>query len=412
MSTAYTYAPLRSLNLPERAVREPGSARKGFEAERVPGRKPHICFVAPEAWPVLSGDNNVQLVGGAEVQQGFLARAFVQRGYRVSMICLDYGQPDMSVVDGITVHKAYAPDDGLPVVRFFHPRITSMWRAMKRVNADIYYHRSSAALTAVMAHFCRLHGKKSIYAGASDVDFIPGKQEIRYARDRWLFEHGLKRVDGVVVQNPTQLENCRRHYGIDATYIPSTYAPPPGARADRSGCILWVGALRGSKRPDRVIEIARRLPQYRFVMIGRDIGDPRETGNKRNYQEAAKGVTNLELLGFLPYEEADRHFNGARVLLNTSAYEGFPNTFLQAWSRGIPAVGFTDTGSMQRGERVYHYVSDIDEAVARIDRLMSDDLHWQQMSQRAAEHFRERHSVDVVAAAYAQVFSALGSPIR
>jgi hypothetical protein len=133
--------------------------------------KPHICFVAPYAWPVLSRDPAIQVVGGAEVQQSILARLFADAGYRVSMITLDYGQPSPTLVDGVAVHKAFRERAGIRVLRFLHPRLTTMWRVLRQVDADIYYQRSSAMWTGVVAEFCRRHGKRAIYAGASDRDF-------------------------------------------------------------------------------------------------------------------------------------------------------------------------------------------------------------------------------------------------
>src|SRR6266581_6421730 len=99
----------------------------------------HICFVAPNIWPVFSRDPDNELIGGAEVQQSILARALVRAGYRVSMICLDFGQPQRVLLDGVMLLKTHRPDAGLPILRFVHPRITAMWRAMHAVDADVYY---------------------------------------------------------------------------------------------------------------------------------------------------------------------------------------------------------------------------------------------------------------------------------
>ena len=62
-----------------------------------------ICFVSPFTFPLLAQDPNIKHVGGAELQQSILAKALAKQGYKVSMICLDYGQEDGEVIDGVTV---------------------------------------------------------------------------------------------------------------------------------------------------------------------------------------------------------------------------------------------------------------------------------------------------------------------
>jgi hypothetical protein len=86
--------------------------------------------------------------------------------------------------------------------------------------------------------------------------------------------------------------------------------------------------------------------------------------------------------------------------VNTSAYEGFPNTFLQSWSRSVHTVAFFDTGSRVNGVPAYDKVEDLDEMTARVDRLMREDILWQQSSSRVETFFRESHSVDAVVGLY------------
>ena len=352
--------------------------------------EPHVCFVAPLAWPVLSRDTGIEVVGGAEVQQSILARGLAAAGYRVSMICLDFGQPQRVTVDGVTVHKTYRPEEGVPVLRFLHPRLTGIWRAMREVDADVYYQRTTDMLTGIVAEFCRRNGKRSIYASASDVDFLPGRQKIRYLRDRKIYEHGLRQVDRVIVQNTEQQRHCRAHYGRDATVIPSCYELPDGPGTKSGDAVLWAGNMRDVKRPELFLQIARLLPQRRFVMVG---GGGR-SGHAALYESiraAALQLPNVEVLGFQPLERVERLFDDARVVLNTSTYEGMPNTFLQAWARGVPTVAFVDTGARLGGEWVTYVALDAADAAAQVERLLSDPAHWRRASARCREYFDRTH---------------------
>ena len=358
----------------------------------------HVCFVAPHAWPVLSRDPHLEVVGGAEVQQAILARLFAANGYRVSMIALDYGQPGVARVDGVTAYKAFAPRAGAPLLRFLHPRMTSMWRALRNADADIYYCRSASVWLWLVTAFCRRRGRRSIYAGASDKDFVPDiGGQMRYARDRWLYRRGLAAVDRIVAQNETQRASCRAVHGREAVVIPSCYQPPENKdfskTADR---VLWVGMLHENKRPELFLELAARLPRRRFVMIG----GPRE-GSRAFFERIrarAGALPNLELTGFLPLAQVEPWFDRARVLVNTSTYEGMPNTFLQAWARGVPTVATVDVDAP-----VNKVVSSVEELAAGVEKAFSDPS----LGARCREYFKRQHSPAGVLEHYARLFDEL-----
>ncbi|HEX7052818.1 MAG TPA: glycosyltransferase family 4 protein [Burkholderiales bacterium] len=374
--------------------------------ERLPDRKPHVCFVAPYAWPVLSADPSLKVVGGAEVQQCILARLLAAHGYRVSMVSFDFGQPARVVHEGIEVIKAFAERDGIPVLRFLHPRLTGMWRALREADADIYYQRSAAVWTEVVAQFCRRHGRRSIYAGASDRDFQPSREQIRFARDRWLFRRGLAHVDRVVVQNRFQLAACRRNHGRDAVLVPSCYLLPEGARraSPANETVLWVGSLHPHKRPGWLLDIAERLPHRRFVLVGGPSlgGEVVQPGLYEAVRRRAEALPNVEFTGFLPLAEVERRFDSARVLVSTSLSEGMPNVFLQAWARGVPTLATIDVGAP--ANTVF---DDVDEGAERIERLLVDEALWRRASADSLEFFRRNHSAEEVLARYARLFAEL-----
>ena len=377
---------------PEALLPAPGGAP-------APRRGWHVCLVAPYAWPVLSGNGSVQVVGGAEVQQSILARLFAARGFRVTMICQDFGQPDRAEVDGVLVRKVFSGEEGVPVLRFVHPRLTRMWRVLREVDADIYYYRSASMWVGILGAFCRRYGKRLIYAGAADPDFAPDiGGQIRFARDRWLFRRGVAGAHAIVAQNAAQVESVRRHYGREAVHIPSCYVPPAAAAgAAPRDLVLWVAMLRRPKRPELFLELARRLPGRRFAMVGGPaLDDPDFHAAVR--AEASR-LPNVQFTGFLPLAEAERWFDRARVLVNTSLYEGMPNTFLQAWARGVPTVSTVDAGAP-----VNQRVRDVDELTGAVERLLADAAAWRDASARCRAHFERTHSAGETLARYARLF--------
>jgi glycosyltransferase involved in cell wall biosynthesis len=276
---------------------------------------------------------------------------------------------------------------------------------MRAADADVYYYRSTSMWAGVVAEFARRHGRRSIYAGASDRDFAPGTGgQIRYARDRWLFGHALRTVDRIVVQNLQQQAACRALTGRDSIHIPSCYQLPADSRPFQDDRVLWVGTIQKHKRPELLLELARRLPQRRFVMIGGaghgGLLAPR--GFFERIRGEAAALPNVEFKGFLPFEQADAWFDRARVFVNTSLFEGMPNTFLQAWARGVPTLATVDVGAP-----VCTLFQQPAQAVSKLERLLADDVHWHAQSSACRTYFERNHSPESVLAQYRQLLAEM-----
>ncbi len=366
---------------------------------------PHVCFIAPNAFPLLGGQGNIEFIGGAELQQVLIARQLVARGYRISMICLDFGQADGIIIDGITVLRAFRLHAGIPVLRFLWPRLLRIWASMKRADADIYYQRAAGLWTGVMVAFCRWHRKRSVFAAAGNPDFELVTSRIRYARDRWIYSFGLEHVDRILVQNEEQALLCRQHHGREAILIPNLYSLPAIRRMSGKRRVLWVSTIRQIKRPQLYLDLARKLPELNFRMIG---GPGRnEAALYDTIQKDASSIGNLEFLGFVPYSRIEEQFDDAAILVNTSDSEGFPNAFLQAWARCVPSISFVDAGARLDGEPVGMQVKSLAEMQASLAELMSQEAIRVEMGEKCRAYVIKVHSPEQVLGQYEQLFANL-----
>lgn len=359
-----------------------------------------ICLLGLENLPVLAKEYNKHGIGGEQVQQTLLARALHKRGYQTCMVTADYGQPDGASWQGIQVFKAYRPDAGIPVIRFVHPRWTGIWTALKRADADVYYTSCAGMQVGLAALFCRAYSKGLIFRLASDTDADPKHLLIHYYRDKKLYEYGLRRANVVLSQHRRQQQALLQNYGV-MSEVADMLTDPPGRELsleERDVPILWVNNLRDFKRPDLALELACRLPARRLHMVGGPQPGFRDLYDKVRQQAAA--LPNLVFHGRIPYHDVGDFYDRARVFVNTSDTEGFPNSYLQSWRRGVPVVAFFDPDGLIRREGLGYAVGSMDEMAKAVERLLNDDAEWHAISARCLAYMEKHHADDIVLRPY------------
>ena len=368
-----------------------------------------ICFVGLENLPVLAREYNSHGIGGEQVQQTLLAKAFARRGHAVSMVVGDYGQEDGAEWDSVKTYKAYRIDAGLPLARFIHPRWTGVWSAMKRADADIYYVSCAGMHVGQATMFAGSQGKKVIFRIASDTDCEPDNLLIRYWRDKKLYEYGLRRVDSILAQSEKQRAAMSANYGLASKVVTMLVetAQQQLSFSERSIPVLWVNNLRQLKRPDLMVKLATSLPQLQMHMIGGP--QPGFSELFDTIKNQAANLPNLVFHGRVPYHDVNETYEKARVFVNTSDIEGFPNSFLQAWIRGTPVVSFFDPDGVIASRGLGRAVKSMDEMIAAVKELTNDPDAWLEASQRCRDFMRDEYGEERILAPYIEEFSRLAA---
>lgn len=370
----------------------------------IPERTPRICFVAHNAYGALAAKDTGH-IGGIERQQAFMARWLAERGYPVCMLTWDEGHPDGAPIDGVRVFNVCPRNAGPRGVRFFHPHWSGLIRALARADAQVYYQNCGECVTGQVALWCRRHGRKFIYSVASDPDVDPALPEMKTLRERILYRYGLTRAHHVIAQTRSQHRALWDCWGIQATLIPMPCVSPAPAEAVpdpsdrlRAPRVLWIGRMDANKRLDWFLEIARSCPDLRFDVVGRAaVGD-------RSFGPEVAPAPNAVLHGYQPPEELGRFYRAAAVLCCTSRFEGFPNTFLEAWSHGVPVVSTVDPDGLIATQGLGAVAGDVTGLIGRIRGLLASPAAWMGASANAQAYYRNNHRPEVVMPRFENIF--------
>jgi glycosyltransferase involved in cell wall biosynthesis len=125
-------------------------------------------------------------------------------------------------------------------------------------------------------------------------------------------------------------------------------------------------------------------------------GKPSNTEDpySRDLLARAASLPNVILHGMVPRDQMSNLYRGASVLCCTSRYEGFPNTFLEAWSYGLPIVSTFEPDDLLSKRKLGILVENGVEMISCIKALMQSPKKWQEMSENAKKYYQENHTLD------------------
>jgi glycosyltransferase involved in cell wall biosynthesis len=341
-------------------------------------------------------------MGGAEYQSGLLAEELARRpDVRLTYLARHVPRSPVAEELGYPVYSI-GSDTGIRrrAVLFDAP---ALWRKLCQLRPDALYQQAKQSYTAVCAHYARRARIPFFYQVASDADLD----------HRWITLHlsantpfdlieslsgdwGIAHASHVIVQTANQAAMLRARFGRPEAALVHNFQPIPDSLAPKPPGplqVLWVANFKDVKRPALFLDLAESFVErtdLRFIMVGRG------STLRRFAPVMARIATlpNLTYLGEQPVQRVYELMTAATIHVNTSSFEGFPNTFIQAWARGAVVASIAvDPDGCMNAQGIGFCAGSYERLCTVIGELADSAELRHSTAQRAFQFAREHHSL-------------------
>jgi glycosyltransferase involved in cell wall biosynthesis len=344
-----------------------------------------ILFLSSYAHLVLE-KNMTRVSGGAELQVALLARELAKRGVKVVIVGGDTGQKDESKIDGVRIRTGGQFHSGNPAAMLGSaPRVFSVIREEK---PDWVFLLGWTAWMAALVAMRGILGYRAGFICGLDSELTGDFRRENPVRGG-LFEWGVAKCDLRYAMTERQREFFKKRGWSCAMYrnliLPRSFKNEGAKMVD----FLWVSRCQPVKRPHLFLDLVEALPGRSFEMVC-----PREdVGLWESVAARAKKLANLRFIEKVPYHEIQRHYDAARVFVNTSEWEGWPNSFIQAGlgRTALLSLAVNPDAIFERFGLGCFVAGDCERLKADARAMMADAVALERMQEGCARFVAEMH---------------------
>jgi len=352
--------------------------------------KKRLCIVVPTHWSVT--------VGGAQYQAKLITQAaLASKDYEVFFLSAKVNvkeacDPDyslQSISSTIGLHKVSFIFDSFQLIK-----------KLQEIKPDVIYQRVGCTYTGVTSYYAKSHQCKMVWHIAHEWDVSPinlsplKSLTMRYLEKKML-EYGIANATQIIAQTNDQKALLEQRYCRTASVIPN-FHPEATESIDKSGfiTITWIANLKPWKRPELFLKLVNDCKDYenvRFIMIGKAM----ETDSEFDalLSKTIK-LDNFNYLGECTQEKVNETLAQSHIFINTSLYEGFPNTFVQAWLRRNVVVSYTVNPDQVLSQKKIGYCANSNYRNFKIQviKLIEDKALRESMASHSFDHAQSNHS--------------------
>ncbi|WP_026792966.1 glycosyltransferase family 4 protein [Pleomorphomonas oryzae] len=270
-----------------------------------------------------------------------------------------------------------------------------LYECLREIRPDVIYQRDGGAYTATCAVYSFLNRCRFIFHVAHDNDLRPFYRKIERnilrTIDQMMHGWGIRKAYSIVCQSKSQwLVAKERKIGREIFVARNFFSPVDykNRKNYEKIKVLWVANLKPFKKPERFVEIAKRLEatNLEWIMVGRQDDD------YSNLLEEARSLPRFQYLGEQTQIEVETLMEQCHIFVNTSVREGFPNTFIQAWLREMLVVSIeVDPDCNLEKEEIGVRSGSIEDAASFIKEISENTYRMKEMGKKARAYALAAH---------------------